>query len=119
MRIVPSQFDQLAAMLHVASQKHKVTAQNIANVNTPGYHRLEVAYDTNHLDQLSTPGATPFSALHLSVSENMTNPERVDGNNVDIDAELSDLGDISQMHSAFSQILQSRISAMRSAITGR
>jgi flagellar basal-body rod protein FlgB len=119
MRILPSQFDQLAGMLHVATQKHKVTAQNLANVNTPGYHRLEVDYDAKRLDQLGGPNTDVASVLNLHVRENLIDPERVDGNNVDLDKELSDLGDISQMHSVFAQILQNRISQMRSAITGR
>ena len=35
--------DLLSQMLDASSLRHRVIAQNIANVNTPGYKRLEVA----------------------------------------------------------------------------
>src|SRR5437660_8135859 len=34
--------DVLARLLDVADLRHRVIAQNVANVNTPGYHRLQV-----------------------------------------------------------------------------
>jgi len=34
----------LEKMLDVSSVKHKVIANNIANVNTPGYKKMEVSF---------------------------------------------------------------------------
>ena len=45
MNVTPAQFDILAQLLDVSELRHRVLSQNIANVNTPGYHRLDVSFE--------------------------------------------------------------------------
>ncbi len=46
-------------------------------------------------------------------------PARQDGNNVDVDFEVSQLSKNAIFHQALTQIMATKISMMRSAITGQ
>jgi flagellar basal-body rod protein FlgB len=39
------QSDVLARLMDVAQLRHQVISQNLANVNTPGYHQQEVSFE--------------------------------------------------------------------------
>ena len=115
-----SRYDLLAKMLDVGNLRHQVIAQNVANVNTPGYHRLEVSFEDAFVRQMQRAG--PQQPAALAIAPQIVEgggPERVDGNNVDIDAEMGRLTKNSLLMNAFTQILASRITAQRAAIAGR
>jgi flagellar basal-body rod protein FlgB len=114
-----SQFDFLSRLIDTASLRHRVIAQNIANVNTPGYRRLEVSFDeeVGRAMGKQVPGAG--SSSEPRVVEADSESERADGNNVGIDAEVGRLNKNTLLYNAYTQILASKIAAMRSAISGR
>lgn len=119
MSVTPSQFELLGGLLDTAALRHQVIAHNVANVNTPGYRRLEVEFESTlrqHLEAGNTPGARPPEP---HVIEGPSWGEREDGNNVDIDMEIGQLNKNTTLYNVYSQILATRISTMRSAITGR
>jgi flagellar basal-body rod protein FlgB len=107
----------LHQVLTVASLRQRVIAQNIANVNTPGYRRMEVEFEADLARALSNPQANPASVQPKVVIAD--GPERVDGNTVDIDREMGDLSKNALLYEAAAQILASRIASQRAAIAGR
>jgi flagellar basal-body rod protein FlgB len=109
----------LSRLLDVASLRHRVIAQNVANVNTPGYHQLDVQFEDAFTQALSAGDST--AALHVrpQVVENSTAPERADGNNVDIDVEIARLNKNTLLYRTFAQIIASHVATQRSAITGQ
>jgi flagellar basal-body rod protein FlgB len=90
----------LTKSLDVAALRQKVTAQNIANLNTPGYKRSYVSFseelskareklflkttDPRHLSGRGT-GEKPRVRVESSTSR------RSDGNNVDLDQEMLEM----------------------------
>jgi flagellar basal-body rod protein FlgB len=113
-------FDVLRQVLDASSLRQRVIANNVANVNTPGYHRLEVAFEDDlakALDGASCGHALPV--VEAKVIETAGLPERVDGNNVNIDQEMGDLSTNSLLYQAAAQIIASRVGQLRSAITGQ
>jgi flagellar basal-body rod protein FlgB len=119
MIVKPSQFDLLAKLLDVAGLRHTVIAQNVANVNTPGYHRRDISFEEAFVRQLGSRRETEALKVTPKTTEPEGGPERVDGNNVDIDAELGDINKNVMLYNAYVQILANKIAVMRSAITGR
>ncbi len=113
--MTPSGLTTLAHILDAASLRHRVIAQNVANVNTPGYRRLAVAFSDDLAAALATPGANP-QRPKVVVEDG---PERVDGNTVDIDREMGDLAKNALLYQAAAQIITSRIASQRAAIAGR
>ena len=119
MNIKPNQFDILTKLLNASEMRHQVISENLANVNTPGYHRLDVTFEENLARLLQRSSEPDVSGLKPEVSEVQGLPERVDGNNVDMDKEIGYLSKNAMLHETFSQVLASKLSMMRSAITGR
>jgi flagellar basal-body rod protein FlgB len=109
----------LSRLLHVASLRQRVIAQNVANVNTPGYHQLEIKFEDAFAHALSQGDRQAALQVQPQVMENTTAPERVDGNNVDIDVEVARLNKNTLLYRAFAQIIASHVATQRSAITGQ
>ncbi|HEX4612119.1 MAG TPA: flagellar basal body rod protein FlgB [Urbifossiella sp.] len=119
--------EMLAHILDTASLRHQVIAQNVANVNTPGYRRLAVAFSDDLARVLAAsgggqpggthPGGGAVAAKPRVVVED--GPERVDGNTVDIDREMNDLSKNALLYQAAAQIVANRIGSLRAAIAGR
>ena len=114
-----SHFDLLSKALEVASLRQRLIAQNIANVNTPQYQRLDIPFEEAFTRQLAKHADQAALAVAPRVMEAGGGPERADGNNVDIDMELGRLTKNTLLMGAYTQILASRIAAHRSAIAGR
>src|SRR5262249_39251974 len=106
----------LTQVLDAAALRQRVIAQNVANVNTPGYRRLAVTFEDDLGGALAAPSGGLPVRPHVVVADG---PERVDGNTVDIDQEMNNLTKNALLYEAAAQILTSRIALMRSAITGR
>lgn len=106
----------LAQLLDTAALRHRVIAQNVANVNTPGYRRREVEFEADLAKALAAPGPTAHVKPKVVVVDG---PERVDGNTVDIDREMNALSKNALLYQAAAQIVASRVASLRAAIAGR
>jgi flagellar basal-body rod protein FlgB len=118
MRVNIPQSDLLGRLLDAAALRHRVIANNLANVNTPGYRRQEVSFEgafARAMDQ----GEAKAAAVRPVVVEATGGKARLDGNTVDVDREMADLNKNALLYNAFNQFLLGQIAAMRSAITGR
>lgn len=90
----------LAKGLDVAALRQKVTAQNIANLNTPGYKRSYVDFHCVLEQAQEKLGLTRTNPRHFSGGAAQAEPRveterhtsrRVDGSNVDLDVEMLNL----------------------------
>ena len=118
MNVTGGSVDLLAHLLDAASLRHQVVAQNMANVNTPGYHALDVSFEDAFAQRLAEGGETAATGVAGKVVERKGGAEGADGNNVDIDDELSRLQKNALVYNAYAQILATKIAEMRSAISG-
>jgi flagellar basal-body rod protein FlgB len=119
MSLTIPQADLLSRLLDVAQFRHGVIAQNLANVNTPGYRQLEVSFEDTFARVLGKQGEAGALRVTPRLVEGHGNVARQDGNTVDLDKELGSLNKNSLQFSMATQMLISRIAMMRSAITGR
>lgn len=111
--------DVLARLLDVADLRHRVIAQNMANVNTPGYHRKQVDFEDAFQKALQKPEGKPLQVEPKVVEGPGSLQSRVDGNTVDIDLEMAQLAKNTLLYQAFAQIIAHRIGVTRTAITSR
>src|SRR5438552_1617061 len=81
-------------MLDVAAARHEALAANIANVETPGYHRVDVS--KSFLQQLQqhikTGECMEATGKPMIETDSTASSARADGNNVQLDNELLQLG---------------------------
>ena len=116
--VIPSQFELLRKSLEAVSLRHQVISQNLANVNTPGFRAQEVAFDESLARELAkSPGDLGNVQIDVRATEGLD--ERLDGNNVDIDREVTELNKNELLQATYTQLLATKISIMRHAITGR
>ncbi|MCS7272437.1 MAG: flagellar basal body protein [Gemmataceae bacterium] len=109
--------DLLGNVLDGAALRHQVIAQNVANVNTPGYRRRAVTFEQELARQLEQKGVeAPYVSPRVIVQDG---PIRFDGNSVDIVVEMNDLTRNALYYQAVTQVLTSRLAMLRAAIAGR
>lgn len=109
----------LSKLLDVASLRQKVIAQNVANVNTPGYKQRVVSFEDVFTKEVSKGNMAAALSVQPKIEDGPGGAQRVDGNNVDIDVEMANLNKNSLLYRTISQIMISDLSAMRTAIAGR
>jgi flagellar basal-body rod protein FlgB len=107
------------------SARQQVISNNIANVDTPGFKAGRVSFETSLRRALQ--GGTALSVTdprHLQPPEYQPNPSvqvlntvgRTDGNNVDIDLEMSQLAETSIRYSALVEVMGKRLASLRTVI---
>lgn len=119
MAVTPSQFDLLSKLVDVTQLRHRVLAQNVANVNTPGYRRQEVRFEDALAEQSSVMGDSAVKAVHPEVIEDQVTPARLDGNNVEIDLEMMRINKNTLLGNTYLQLLMAKLGMMKRAINGR
>ncbi|MEI7686767.1 MAG: flagellar basal body rod protein FlgB [Planctomycetota bacterium] len=117
MSITTERMDLMARLLDVAAMRHDVIAQNVANVNTPGYTTLEVSFEDALKESLA--GNSKASNAKAEMVEGTGGVPREDGNNVDIDMEMARLQKNALYFKVYTQIMANDLAQYRSAITGR
>ena len=108
----------LQKMLGLHAARHRVMAQNIANINTPNYRRREFRFDTALQQALSAGHADDYRAVKGWVARPNTTPVRNNGNNVDIDMEMVALKENATTYEIFGSLYTRKAQMMRSAIRG-
>lgn len=109
----------LEKMLDVSATKHKVIANNIANINTPGYKKMEVCFAEQLEKVIKDTSANKFDVFQpkIVVSKEDTNVAiRNDGNNVDMDKEVSALMKNTLSYNVYTQLLAKKMELVKSAI---
>lgn len=116
-----SQFELLGRLIDATEVRHRAISNNIANVNTPNYQRMDVEFEDQLAKELSSStnskGNTTIHAKpEMVLSQGLI--ARADGNNVDIDREIGQLNKNAMMQQTYIQLLSTYLDQMRTAIQG-
>ena len=110
----------LAKSLDGLGIRHRVIANNIANVETPGFTRSSVRFEEMLKQELEWGGQRPLTqrigGIQPEVVPDYVSPARPDGNNVSIDREMAELAKNNLRYEALVQLLNLKVSMVRSAI---
>jgi flagellar basal-body rod protein FlgB len=109
-------------MLDATVLRHEAIASNLANIETPGYKRLDVAPSFSaELQQAVTAGDPDQIAgarPQLSVDSAAIATNR-DGNTVQLETELAEMNRNFLAHAMETQLVTGNLLKLRLAITGR
>jgi flagellar basal-body rod protein FlgB len=128
--------DLVQRSLDASSLSHKVISDNIANVDTPGFKRSEVMFgeklkqafearasEPQHLAAMRTQAGhlefepTPdIDSIQPEIHTDSSTSLRNDGNNVDIDREVSLLAENTVWYNTLAQITEQQFASLRTAI---
>lgn len=104
----------LTRYLDLTTEQMKVTAENMANVDTPGYKTKGFDFEQEFLRQMTSPDTTaPATAQPQQVDGLVPRP---DGNNVSMDREGVQLAKEQLQFKAGVQLLKNEYSMVMSAI---
>jgi len=110
--------------------KHRVYSENIANADTPDYKRREVTFQDHLTRAKSVEGVRTDPKHRLSGTKNQKFPElsvtrdtatslRVDGNNVDIDREMTRMSKNALNYEALTQMASRRFERLQRVLQQR
>jgi flagellar basal-body rod protein FlgB len=122
--------------LDAAALQHKVIANNLANVDTPGFKRSEVVFGESLKKAIQERETGPnqlelarTDSQHIEIHPGLRAEEvtpqvvrqqettlRNDQNNVDIDVEMAKLAQNTVVYQTLAQLTQSQFSQLKSAI---
>ena len=117
----------LERTLEFTAARHKLIAENVVNVDTPGYQQKDMSLekfqsmlrDRVEARRSAPPGATSFNDL----SGEIENPERGilfhDGNNRSMEQLMSDQAKNALMHNMVVELLKKQYGALESALRER
>ncbi|MDP4179491.1 MAG: flagellar basal body rod protein FlgB [Bacillota bacterium] len=112
--------------------RNEAITQNIANVDTPNYKRKEVSFEKALSDAIDTSsfkgfrtdkrhipiGGSSLENTEINVTEDNSSLDmRLDGNNVDIDAEMALMAKNNITYDTLTQKLNSEFKKLRSVIS--
>lgn len=128
-------FQALEKSLNVATLQQRTISTNIANINTPNYKAQGVDFKS-YLEQALSQGSSTAMKSHRTHSTHVpfstegtpSNGPKVfakqntsfnhDGNNVDLDYEMSQLAKNQLWYSALTDRMSGQINSLRNVISG-
>ncbi len=103
--------------LNASLARNDTISQNIANVDTPNYKRKDVAFEQYFADSLNRANMNSEDDIQPTIIEdNSDNKMRIDGNNVDIDSEMSYLAKNTIKYNALVQLINGNFSKIKNVI---
>jgi flagellar basal-body rod protein FlgB len=107
-----------------AALRQQAISSNIANVNTPGYHRMDVSSSfqaafsdaLNRLGSGQTLDSLPQGNIETATAQG---PARPDGNTVQLEGEMLAMANNSARYEFAGQLLTSNYHNLKVAITGQ
>jgi flagellar basal-body rod protein FlgB len=105
----------LERALSGSSLRQQAIAQNIANVNTPGYRRQDVDFQSA-LQAAWDQGSSSVERVTPSVETDTSSVMRADGSSVDIDTEAAEQAKNGLQYETVSSVMKTRIAILKSAM---
>jgi flagellar basal-body rod protein FlgB len=107
----------LERALSGASLRQQAIAQNIANVNTPGYRRQDVDFQSA-LHAAWDEGERSVERISPSAAVDESAVMRADGSSVDIDNEAASQAKNGLQYEAITSVMKARTTILKTAIGG-
>jgi flagellar basal-body rod protein FlgB len=113
------------------SLRQQMISRNIANVDTPGYQAQNVSFEAavkSALTKAEQPALTVTNVAHLQPTTSTAaaitvdrpgSTQRADGNDVDIDNELTQMNDTSLRYQALTEMVNLKFSLLKAISVSR
>lgn len=120
----------LEMAMDVSARRRDLILQNVANVNTPGYKRVDIDFETMLKQTVKEAGiplartnTAHFPGLPMTVSappliRDSSTTMRLDGNNVDIESEMAKMAENSFYYQSLTNSWRSSMDRLKAVIEG-
>ncbi|HVJ68303.1 MAG TPA: flagellar basal body rod protein FlgB, partial [Caulifigura sp.] len=100
----------LSQLMDATALRQQAVSHNLANLNTPGYQRLEVSFEDQFQKALSGAGdVSRAEGIKAKVEVSKDASARSDGNTVDLDKEVGELQRTALMFQTYTKLLEARL----------
>ncbi len=103
--------------VHAEGVRLKTLANNIANINTPGYRRYDVKFQDLLAKAIESQDQNiDTQKLQPEMFQPKNTPVDISGNDVQLDHEVGEMVKNSALHSAYTLLIKKKYEQMRAAI---
>jgi len=110
--------DLLGIGMKAAALRGQVIANNIANLETPGYRRKDVRFEQLLAKALTSSGRIDLAKLQMEVIEPRSTAVNAQGNDVNLDQEIGEMVRNSATYKVYVRLLDKLYRQMELAIAG-
>jgi len=108
--------------LDAVALRQEAIASNIANLETPGYKRVDLSpgFESELQRAVASGDSSQIAGLQPSIAvDSNAVPDSRDGNTVNLESELSEMNQNSVLNSLETQLVSWNLARMRMVITGK
>ena len=106
----------LEAGIKAEGLRQKTIANNVANLQTPGYRRLDIKFEQLLAKALDSHGAADLDEIRPLIYQPKQTPVKSNGNDVNLEAEVGEMVKNTLRHKLFVRLLNKKYLAMEAAI---
>jgi len=108
----------LFKMMQMSMDRQNVLANNIANADTPGYVRKELSFQEQLASVVKAGDSQGLAEMRGSLVDDTTDPARLDGNNIVLPKEMSEMTQNSMLYKLLARAYGTKVGILRDAIRG-
>ena len=114
-----SLINYIEAGINAEGVRQKAIANNVANMNTPGYRRSDIQFEDILAKAIASNGRVDVSEIKPEYYEPKTTPLNAIGNDVSLDSEVGAMIKNSLRHKTFLMLLKKKYSQYAAAMNSR
>ena len=108
--------DFLEAGIRAENLRQKAIANNVANLQTPGYRRIDVKFQELLAKALNSPGQIDLSEIKSLVYQPRQTPVSSNGNDVTLEAEIGQMVKNTLRHKTYIRLLNKKYAQIQLAM---
>jgi flagellar basal-body rod protein FlgB len=108
----------LEAGVKAEGLRQKTIASNTANIETPGYRRLDVNFEKLLAKAMRSPDAADIQDIEPEVYQTLNTPIRSNDNDVILEGEIGEMIKNSLRHATYVRLLQKKFAQIEAAMSG-
>ncbi len=108
--------DFLEAALRAENLRQKAIANNVANLQTPKYRRIDVKFEELLAKALSSPGRINLSEVEPQIYQPKKTPVKSNGNDVNFETEVGRMVKNTLRHKTYIRLLNKKYSQIELAM---
>jgi len=108
----------LEAGIKAEGLRQRTIASNMANIETPGYRRLDVKFEELLAEAMHSSDGVDAKDLEPEIYQPGNTPIRSNGNDVSLEAEIGEMIKNTLRHTTYVRLLQKKLTQMERAVGG-
>lgn len=109
----------LNKLMDISALRQRVLANNMANINTPGYKRLDVSFREELAGAINSGNVRKIDDVQPVIAKDTDAPARPDGNTTSLQDEMAEMAENSVLYQMCTKAITAKFNRLHSAVKGR